>query len=814
MKNKDWMIRYAKSVMNGIGSGEGYSKKELEYWNMYNSRVEGNEYSYLMSYGDFDLPVKVRFTSIVRPNIDYLVSRYLGNPFNFSVSTIDKKSLESKFRDKINQYVDSLTMDIDSKYDQMSLQIEEINNKEQELMTMLQQEPQNEEHAQQLAELQKSMPMIRLKINQMRKALEREIRRASEDISNLEILSKFKAKDVRQDFAYKKLKSMFEIDGIKEEHRKALVDKIVTGRPYIFVDIENNELVYKYLPSYSVYHPKSVSVPYVEDGDWVAYEEFHSYDYVMHKWGNSMTDKERKRLKAFKESYYREVYSQNEFNSGDYIEDNRGSVSTGNNIRVIKIYFQVSEKLSYKVSKDKHGNTHVHKHSDDDSKLRKNESVKRKYKTYAYQGVIIDSNIFVDFKLREHQLLKVDNYGWNQLPIIGDNYDEVSRHPNSIIRATKDLQALNRIIEYYKELLLVISGVKGFLMDKSQLPKGMGEKEWMYYRKLGVMWIQSYRQDRRTQTQFNQFQQYDDTISPGIQYLMALQDRIQAQVDQITGVNRHARGEMESRDPVGTSQMAIQATSIIADILFWEHDQVVRRSLTRAINLYCKFIGDKGDMFTIYDKLAGQYNPIKVPPGLLNGADYDAVVMNNNKDFRELESMRQLITSEYSRGNISMADMANLIDTDSISELRIIAENMVEKADEMRQLAFQNEQEAAKQLKEYDAQIQAQLNAPMNQLKEMEVKLKELDLELKNKQITFEEEYKQKALESENFLKALDIMSEREVELKYLDEQKESRQVDNILEQARILSDVALGKEKNDNERRKATMRPKERIKD
>lgn len=809
--NTQWMKDYARTIMNIIGDGSVYSDKEIKCWSMYNSKTDTDTYSYLVKYGDWDIPVNLRFTSIVRPNIDYLVSSYLGNPFNFSVTTVDKQSLEAKFKDKINQYLDKIQDTIRQKYMTIQTNIEMIEGKKQELQYMLQQEPENEEAAAQLQQIQQQFPIIMMKMEQMSNMLSRELARENEKLDAMSILSKFTAKDIREDLAHRKMKSMFEDDCIGEEHRLSFIDKCVTGRNSIYVNIENNKLVYRQVPSLAVRIPKTTSIRYGEQLPWQVLDERYPLEYVINRWGDYMSAEELKRLKS-RDKYSEGVYSNNS-NGYNYVENKGGGMSM-EGVRVTRIFFQETAKIQYKVSPGKNGTPHVHPYNGED-KLKPTDSIKTKYKSYAFEGTVIDGNIYVGFNKLDQQILKIDDYGWNELPIVTDSFDDVSRIPYSLIWATKDLQALNTIIEYYKELLLVISGVKGFVMDESQLPSGMGKKEWMYFRKLGVMWIETYKKERRTQQlQYNQFQQFDDTISNSVQYLDMMQNRIQQQVDQITGVSRHARGELQPRDPVGTTQMAIQATSIIADVLFWEHDQVIRRALTRALNLYCKFIAKDGDILNIFDKTMGVYAPMKIPSGLLDGADYDLKVMNNNKDFRNLESMRQVIMNEYSKGGIDIKGFASLMNTDSIQELTAIAQTLVDKADDMRSRMQQEAANVQREMIQFEKNLEAQIQAPMQQLKQYELQLKKLDLDLKDKQLIFEAEYKKSQLETDSFLKAMDIMAEREVELKYLDEQKQSRQVDDILQQATLITNMILGKEQNMLKDKEISMRPKEKIKD
>ena len=810
---KEWMKEYALGVMKSIGSGATYRTRDLQCWNMYHSKLNTDNYNYLVKFGDFDLPVQIRFTSIVRPNVDYLVSKYLSNPFNFSTFSVDKKSLEQKYRQKIDKYIDSIETRIRARYDAMSMQIDQINSKMQEMQMMLQQEPQNEEHMKQMQQLQQAMPMIQLKMKQMTDAMQKEMARDAKRIDKMQILGKFTAEDIREDFAYKRMRAMYEEEGIQEEHRRSFLEKCVTGRPYIYVDIVDGKIVYENKPSITVYHPKTMSQRFIEDGDWVAVDEYWSRDNVLNQYGESMTEDERRRIKR-NNNTIPEVYT-NTAEGTSYTESEGVGITTSyNDVRTTKIYFSVTAKNRYKVSPSKGDIPHVNRY--DGGSIRPEDKIENRYMKYNFEATVIDSNIIVDVKERsQDSYLYVDHPSKKQLPIIGDNYDDVTRVPYSLIWATRNLQSMHTIIEYHKEMLLVIAGVKGFIMDQSQLPEGMGKHEWMYYRKLGVLWIETYKKDRRQQPNFNQFQQFDDTISSGIQYLSMLQQQIQAQVDQITGVTRQARGDIQNRDLVGASELAIQATSIIADVLFWEHDQVIRRALTRALNLYCKHIGVNGDIFSLIDKYVGSNTsePVHIPPGLLDGVTFDIIVMNNNKNFRDMETIRQAVMGEYGRGKIDLLGMAELNEAQSYPELKRVAQSLVERANEIASQQGQAELDREKELLKFENELKAPVEQMNSQLKEYELQLKKLDLDLKEKQIIFENEIKGREMESKVALGVLDILTEREIELKYLDEQKAARQVDDILEQARIITDAMIGKQTNDVKER-VSMRPKERIKD
>ena len=187
--------------------------------------------------------------------------------------------------------------------------------------------------------------------------------------------------------------------------------------------------------------------------------------------------------------------------------------------------------------------------------------------------------------------------------------------------------------------------------------------------------------------------------------------------------------------------------------------------------------------------------------------------MNNNKNFRDLESLRQSIMGEYGKGKIDLLGMTELMEAESFSEMKHVAMSFVERANEMMAQQGQSQMDAQKELIKFENDLKAPMLQMEAQLKQAELQLKKLDLDLKDKQVIFEQEIQNKKIQSDVALGVLDILTEREIELKYLDEQKTARQVEDVLEQARIITDAMLGQQ-TDEVKDRVSMRPKERIKD
>ena len=132
----------------------------------------------------------------------------------------------------------------------------------------------------------------------------------------------------------------------------------------------------------------------------------------------------------------------------------------------------------------------------------------------------------------------------------------------------------------------------------------------------------------------------------------------------------------------------------------------------------------------------------------------------------------------------------------SLTEMRIIAEQMTEKAGEMKMAQIQAEKEGEKSLLEFEYQLKEKLQSGQDQLKNMENQLKKLDLDIKEKEIVFDKEIKEKKIQSDNFIKVLDIMTRDEQETAWMNIEKETARVDQLLKEMELLANVRIGHEK------------------
>lgn len=141
--------------------------------------------------------------------------------------------------------------------------------------------------------------------------------------------------------------------------------------------------------------------------------------------------------------------------------------------------------------------------------------------------------------------------------------------------------------------------------------------------------------------------------------------------------------------------------------------------------------------------------------------------------------------------------MIKVFQSTSITEMRLLAEQMAEKAQLMQQQMQNNQLEGEKALKEFDAQLEMKLKEGDLQLKNMDNQLKQFDLELKNKEIEMHNAIETKKLESQAWLKSMEIAAKIQTDKDRLDAEQRSVAVDQALKELELKLNAILQGEKN-----------------
>lgn len=821
-KKEQHLRSIAKQAIDAAIADRESVNRSITCWNMFNSDVSNSDKEYLNRYGDYYLPAKVPFNSIVKDNIEWIVSRYINRPFVFSVKTVDQRSLRRKKDEQIKAYFKAIDDKSKAVIDEIQAQMQLINAEKQRIQSVLQQQPENEEHAMQLQQLQQQMPVINAQFEKAIYLLNRELKLTEEERNKIDQNFKYSYQDLVEIKAKKLLLSEKELLKVDRENKKGFFEMNVTGAPYLYVDYDDKrkKLIYKSIPSYQVFTFGGSTDEFANEGDIQVITEVMSLGNLMEKYGEYLDEYTINKLKNMYSPGNMNSYSYDSYGDDYVYTGGYGSFKAENMPTVRRVFFKTSERKDYIVSPAK-WNPEIcyYKEKKEKDKPRKGQTETKKFINYTYEAVYIDDNICVYVKPRKEQdkaIRLFENPSYAELPIVGFNFNGIDKARNSLIWTTKDMQSLYNIIDFQIEYMIAVSGTRTLLMDKGQIPD-MDPEEWQHEKKLGVAWVDTVKKSLGIQgrkSNFNQWNVMDLSISNSVQFLEQIKQNLKITVDNLSGVSRQARGDMSQYDGAKTSELAIESSSIITDIIYWKYDNLVSRALLRLLRLAAKTKGKKKNIIQYTDD-DGILNVDEIPANLVNIADLDILIEDNNEEMRKIENISKLAVNHMQTGQLNVNDLVRVLNAKTVNEMEKKLDYYAQRAIELRQQEQQNAISAQQETEQMKAEIEKELKERELQIKEFaaQVEKMKVESEASNKEIQNQIEHKKN--EDSNYTKLLDIFTEREVELSYLDEQTRSSMINETLQAAKMAVDRALGEEKIQADLKKNTQnRAKEHIKD
>jgi len=804
-KDFNWGKSCVTSIIKMVGNSYLLKMKDKFCFDMYNGVFNEADYDYLRKVDSYEYPAKIRFIPLLRPKADLLRSQEIQRPFKFRPYTVDQTSVEQK-SDAVTREVLGVIKN------KMMMKLQLITSAKEQLEQVRGQIDQMQQQAQQEGKQIPPQQMAAMKQAQ------NELDLAMSPLSSEQILSqaelekidtyyKYTHRDFLEVIGENSLNYMIAKYRIRDMFNRGFEDKMCTDKEYYYAHYHpgDPDPVVRRVNPLNFYYSNDEESTWVGDAEWTMEERYMTLNQIIDEFKFDIKEEHMEILKKKFFYYYdasRFAFYPNTFqygNPADYNTDNcfgtslyAGTMDLSNKIRVCYATWKSTRELKFKQSPNKYipDMPFTHWMNDDDDAPRKEETLVARYVNDIWEGVAIDSNIFLRIQKMPYQLREIDTYGKVSNPYIGWAHNNIERRPYSLIWAAKDIQILYNLIHYHKELWLALSGVKGFIMDKSQMPDGMSMQEWLYQRKLGMGWIQSVREGLTRQPTYNQFQSFDDSISPAIQYLTGILSHLEELASNIMGVSRQRLGAMNNSDGKGTSEMAISQSALVTEIIFHQHDQVKRRVLERTLNL-CRLAwkGGKRGQYVIGEMAQAILN---VPEGALNSAQFEVWMDDNGKQERLITDLRQVAAQQYGKGAVTLNQLVHFFTLDNLKDLEHTLEKYGDLAEQKAGQAFESQQQAdaAKDKANADLQIMLEKIKAGYQNADIEIQQKKLDLD----SMKFKEETRLREMEitTRSSDSRYTTDEKASVDLKYLESENQQSLLEYQNEREKIAMDMHI----------------------
>lgn len=703
-KTKEWRescVDYiiGKSTQGSRNGNNRTRKEEMQsYYDLYNSIYNEKDLKYVTNpFKQQDgFPAMAQDFNVIKPKIDLLLGEETKRPFNIRVvrtSDIATGEMQDKAKQMLMEYVQATIMsklgpEEQARY-QQALQSGEIMTPEQ---------------------IQKYM---------------------SKDY-----------KDIAEITAYHSLNYLKNKLNITHEFFKGWKDALIGGEEIYYVGIQNGEPHLERINAlYFDYDTDTSDLEFIHEAQWCVYEMKLSVTDIYDRFYEKMSEKQLNQLLDMMDDTSRgginpevrktsldypsiKTHSINGFSSNPF--DNTSSIS------VWHTCWQSFKKIAFVTIQDPETGEPVEYVVDETyNEVGTELSVEWKWIIETWEGYRAGEDLYFGIEPLEYQHVSADNINAQRLPYTGVIYNNTNSRPRSLVSIMKPLQYMYIVLWYRLELAMARDKGKVVNMDITQIPKSMNidVAKWMHYLSaLGVNFINPYEEgwdipgrEGGKPSQFNQITALDLTMANTINQYIALMDKIEQMLSEITGVSKQREGAISSNELVGNVERSVVQSAHITEPWFWTHNQVKREAITMLLNTAkWAWKDNKTKLQYVLDDTTRAF--ITLSDSFFY-EDFDIFVEDTTKNQQQIEALRNLMQPAMQNG-ASLLDIAEIITMDNVTMIKNRLEEIEQKRMEQQQAMEQAQAEREQQA------LQLQ-----NEIKEEELMIKEAEMDLKKYEI-------------------------------------------------------------------------------
>jgi hypothetical protein len=658
-KDKAWKKKTMDAYLNLSEYTRSIRKRELQrLYDYYNGVMYPEDYDYVLKpYGKSRkaFPSKMRNYPIIKPTIDLLLGEKSRRPFNYSVIAINADAVDRKEKAK---------MDF-------------INEQAMQMFT-------NELNAMGIDTGEESKPVP--PPDNLQQQFERTY------VDHVAVLGQ------------KGLTYILQHQEIHEKMQKGWFHFLVAGETFSERTIRNNEVIYEVLNPLDVDYDLDPDLDYVEDGDWAKVTKYMGPTSILKNWGQFL-DKDQ----------YNKIISDSNFDSGNLFISSRENTNNSRLIRVQILYWQSMKRTGFFTSVNPETGMPETVVVEDgfkipqEAKLYGETSLEWIYDNSPWQGIRIGEDLDIDVRPVTEERVSLDNLSNTKLPINGKRYSDINSENISLVKLGVPFQVNYNIYKYRLETAIAKSKDIIAQLDINLIPKKWDMDKFMYFVEgTGIAWVDYDKEGVRLSPQH---QTVMDLSIKTIGMYMDLLNSIQAEWENVSGVNNQRRGDVGQYQGKAMGQQAIIQSSHTTEDTYRKFAGFERRDLQACIDLAKHaWINGKKGMYIMPD---GSQQFLDAPEGIPINADLGVFVTDATSEVEKFNFAKELAQSMVQKGG-RVSTALDMIEGDSFIILKEKVKKAEKMQDELQQAQAQAEQE------QLQAQQEQQLQMHQEQLADKE----------------------------------------------------------------------------------------------
>ena len=702
LKEHDTIEDWALAVFNSVKSisdiqSEGlgvYSRDRQVLRNLYDGILDLEDFEFVLKpYGEVtpDYPSELRHYDRISNKIHLLIGEEIKRPFNFRAVAINPGAV-SKFEDMVKERLIA------------------------SLMEEIQLEMQNAG----------TIPEGTVDPEQM-ETPEEVIRLSKTDLQSHGEIQANNALDYFREYL-----------DIQEVFNRGWEDLIVTGDDVYYTGMSNNDPVLRRVEAKYFDYDRTHTVDYIEDSQWAKEERWMPVNQVYDEYFEFLDEDDVEDLEKMKGTYKQNighgqgisVVYMNTTNRYSNSNDT-GEIGSNSVIKVTTFVWKSLRKLGFVIYEDEESGEILERTVGEDYKKQPEDlEIEWKWINEVWEMVKAGEDKVLYARPRPNQYKSMDNPSKCRLPFTG-----ISKPQLSLVKRVKDIQYLFDIIMYRMELAVAQSKGKKMIMDTAQIPKtkGWDMQKWLYYfDTAGIAFINSMEEGSGNMAgerpSFNQFSQIDLTISNALNQYVGILDRLDALIEDITGVSRQRQGNIHQSETVGGVERSVVQSSAVTEYLFYQHNRVKKRVLTNLLEeAKLAWLDGKKAQY-IMDDIEITRKILNIDGEVFNEEDYGVMMVNSEKENRIMQYLEQNAMGAVQSGQAELQDVIGAMRTNSIAKAQQILQEASDKAKQQAQEQQQQQMQSQEAMQE---KMLAAQTEDREDKQAHEVELKEMDVETK-----------------------------------------------------------------------------------
>lgn len=659
---KDTADFYIKScifdeVAGGAIYGSATRRNRKMLYEVYNNQIPLEWFNHITNPYNTDKkeyqhwPAKIRPTTILRTNLDLLMSEYPKRPFSYFVSNLGE--------DAYIRYTEGLNEIINQTLQRKFIQIAE--------QTLNQEGISMGHTAASIAAQQIPTPD--------------------------EMATAYKAsyKDKLAIIGQKKLKRAIVESEFRRKLLKMFKDWLIAGEIISFKGVRHGKIDYQRLSPLDCDYDKSPDIDFYEDGEWFVHRPFQTVSDVVDNFYEDLKEADLTEIEKVNFASVQAFYS---YTSGLYTDHKQKLTK----VPVFHVAWKGKKKL-LKVTRpnDQTGEPEVD-WLDEDYVKAEGEKTEEFWVNCVYEVYRVGDKIYPIMRELPNQVSQMNDFSSCKLPFNGRCFSDLHAQNISVLEIGLPFQIMYIIVTRALEMTIAKSKGKIVLMDKNVIPKGAGwDEDRFFYYADALGWGLINRNQVGVDKSFNQYQVLDLTLYDSIKQLIQLQQHIKDEWDDTIGISRQRKAETYASDTAQGNTDALVQSTVMTDMIFIGFEEFQRRDMQGLLDLtrFCNLDGKR----QLYNESEFDYELIDADPNEYAASELGLFTTDASVEgdiFKKLESYIQPLIQNGAKPST----VIEMLTAENVATMKAVIHKAEDLENQAAAAAAQNEQQKEEALEE------------------------------------------------------------------------------------------------------------------